>query len=116
MAESVARPGTKARRRALFDEAAAIIALEYADDPTLKGLVRRLACSPRQLQRAFAATGQPGMRAYLRRVRVEHAAALLEQGWTVRAAAEAVGYRQAAQFAKGYRSERGQAPTAARQP
>jgi AraC-like DNA-binding protein len=45
---------------------------------------------------------------------MDHAARLVEEGLTVRAAARAVGYRQAGQFARAFRAERGHLPTAAR--
>jgi AraC family transcriptional regulator, regulatory protein of adaptative response / methylphosphotriester-DNA alkyltransferase methyltransferase len=73
-------------------------------------VARRLASSPRQLQRAFAEAGEAGFRGYLRRVRIERAAELLGDGWPVSEAARAVGYSQAAHFAKAYRRERGRPP------
>ena len=108
------RRATTARRRDLFDEAAAIIAFEYADTLTLDEVARRLFTSPRQLQRAFAEGGHGSFRSYLGRVRMEHAAALLGQGATVAHAAQAVGYSQPAQFAKAFRRHQGAAPSAVR--
>jgi AraC family transcriptional regulator of adaptative response / methylphosphotriester-DNA alkyltransferase methyltransferase len=105
-----ARPGTIQRRRELFDEAAAIIALEYPHRLELESVALRLASSPRQLQRAFADAAETSFRTYLRRVRIERAAELLAEGWPVRAAARAVGYSQPAHFAKAYRRERGRLP------
>ena len=107
---SAPRPATIARRRELFEEAAAIIALELSNPQSLQDLARRLATSPRQLQRAFTQAGQPGPRAYLRRVRMTHATELLEQGWSVKETAGLVGYSQPAQFAKAFRRERGRLP------
>ena len=109
-ATATPRPGTIRRRRELFEEAAAIIALEYPDRLELVGVARRLASSPRQLQRAFAEAGETGFRSYLRRVRIERAAELLRDGWPVSEAARAVGYSQPAHFAKAYRRERGRLP------
>jgi AraC family transcriptional regulator, regulatory protein of adaptative response / methylphosphotriester-DNA alkyltransferase methyltransferase len=109
------RRTTVETRRALFEEAAAIIALEYPDRLELELVARRLATSPRQLQRAFADVGQTSFRTYLRTVRMERAAELLREGslrvWEV---AEAVGYNQPAQFAKAFRRERGRPPSALR--
>jgi transcriptional regulator GlxA family with amidase domain len=93
-----ARASTRVRRRSLFEEAAAIVALEHPQGVELADLARRVATSPRQLQRAFAEAGQPGVRAYVHPVRMDRAARLLEEGLTVRAAARAVGYRQAGQL------------------
>ncbi len=108
------RPSTAARRKELFNEASAIIALEYSDALTLEDLARRLATSPRQLQRAFSQAGERGPRAYLRRVRMTRAAELLENGWSVREAADLVGYSQPAQFAKAFRREQGRLPAEVR--
>ena len=102
-------------RRELFEEAAAIVAFEYPDRLELAGLARRLATSPRQLQRAFAEAGQTSFRTYLTAVRMERADDLLREGsLRVGEVAEAVGYRQPAQFAKAFRRCRSQAPSALR--
>ena len=102
-------------RRALFEEAAAIIALEYPDRLELDAVAHRLATSPRALQRAFADVGETNFRTYLGAVRMERAEELLREGslrvWEV---AEAVGYRQPAQFAKAFRRLRGRPPSAVR--
>jgi AraC family transcriptional regulator, regulatory protein of adaptative response / methylphosphotriester-DNA alkyltransferase methyltransferase len=91
------------------------VALEYPDRLELELVARRLATSPRQLQRAFADVGQTSFRTYLRTVRMERAAELLREGslrvWEV---AEAVGYRQPAQFAKAFRRHHGRPPSAVR--
>jgi AraC family transcriptional regulator of adaptative response / methylphosphotriester-DNA alkyltransferase methyltransferase len=104
------RRGTIQRRRELFEEAAAIIALEYPDRLELDSVALRLATSPRQLQRAFAEAAETSFRGHLRRVRIERAAELLADGWPVNEAARAVGYSQPAHFAKAYRRERGRLP------
>jgi AraC family transcriptional regulator of adaptative response / methylphosphotriester-DNA alkyltransferase methyltransferase len=108
------RRATAARRRDLFEEAAALIAFEYADALTLDEVALRLFTSPRQLQRAFAEGRHGSFRSYLGRVRMERAAELLRQGATVAQAAQAVGYSQPAQFAKAFRRHRGVAPSALR--
>src|SRR5687768_864361 len=106
------RRTTVQSRRALFEEAAAIVALEYPDRLDLDQVARRLATSPRQLQRAFAEAGQTSFRTYLRTVRMERAMELLREGslhvWEV---AEAVGYSQSAQFAKAFRRHYGRPPS-----
>ena len=115
MAARGQRRTTIQSRRALFEEAAAIVALEYPDRLELDAVARRLATSPRQLQRAFAEAGQTSFRTYLRAVRMEHAEELLRQGslrvWEV---AEAVGYSQPAQFAKAFQVHHGRPPSALR--
>ena len=116
MVDRAKRRATIARRRELFEEATAIIALEYQQRLDLEGLARRLASSPRQLQRAFAEAGQVGFRAHLRRVRTEHAAELLGRGATVSEAGRAVGYTQPGHFAKVFARERGRLPSSERRP
>jgi AraC family transcriptional regulator, regulatory protein of adaptative response / methylphosphotriester-DNA alkyltransferase methyltransferase len=102
-------------RRALFEEASAIIALEYPAPLELAAVARRLATSPRQLQRAFAEAGGTTFRTYLRAVRMEQAEGLLRDGsLRVREVADAVGYSQPAQFAKAFRRHHGRPPSAPR--
>ena len=106
------RPATVHRRRALFEEAAAIIEAEYPSKLALNEVARRVATSRRQLQRAFAEAGETSFRSYLQRVRMERAAELLLAGESpVNQVATAVGYRQPAQFAKAFRRHHGAPPS-----
>ena len=106
------RPATAERRRALFTEAAQIIERDYSDKLALDDVARRVATSRRQLQRAFAEAGETSFRTYLQRVRMERAAELLLAGDSaVSEVASAVGYRQAAQFAKAFRRHHGAPPS-----
>ena len=75
-------------------------------------LARALALSPRQLTRRLKAlTGEsPG--AFLRRVRLGRAAALLREGATVKEAAAAVGYGSRPQFSRAFRGAFGADPSA----
>ena len=110
------RPETALRRRELFLEAAAIIDLEFDDRLALDDVAYRVATSRRQLQRAFAEAGETSFRSYLQRVRMDRAAQLLREGTVpVNVVASAVGYRQAAQFAKAFRRHHGAAPSSFRQ-
>jgi AraC family transcriptional regulator of adaptative response / methylphosphotriester-DNA alkyltransferase methyltransferase len=109
------RNGTIDRRRALFEEAVEIIEQEYASDLELDTVARRLATSRRQLQRAFAEAGETTFRTYLQKVRMVRAAQLLRQdSIPVNRVAQAVGYRQPAQFAKAFRRHHGMPPSAFR--
>src|SRR3954464_15943864 len=111
------RTGTVARRRALFDEAAEIIEREYAHPIELDDVARRLATSRRQLQRAFAEVGETSFRTHVAKVRMRRALELLREGnMPVRDVANAVGYRQPAQFAKTFRRHHGRAPSSFRGP
>lgn len=115
MLSEAKRPATTQRRRVLFLEATAIIDAEYDDRVALDDVARRVATSRRQLQRAFAEAGETSFRAYLQRVRMDRAAELLRGGnVAVNTVASAVGYRQAAQFAKAFRRHHGAAPSSFR--
>ena len=106
------RKTTVDRRRALYEEAAAIIEREYARDLELDEIARRVATSRRQLQRAFTEAGQTSFRTFLGEVRMRRAQELLEEGGTpVRDVARRVGYRQPAQFAKAFRRRFGAPPS-----
>jgi AraC family transcriptional regulator of adaptative response / methylphosphotriester-DNA alkyltransferase methyltransferase len=107
------RPSTIRLRASLFEDAAEILADEYANDVSLDEVARRVASSRRQVQRAFAEVGGTTFREHLTRVRMERAAQLLSAGasLTIREIANRVGYRQPAQFAKAFRRHLGVAPS-----
>jgi transcriptional regulator GlxA family with amidase domain len=106
------RTATTSGRKRLFDEAAAIVHAEYATDLQLGELARRLASSPRQLQRAFDQIGATTFRTHLATVRMDRAAELLaDEELAVRDVARLVGYSQPAQFAKAFRRRHRAAPT-----
>jgi AraC family transcriptional regulator of adaptative response / methylphosphotriester-DNA alkyltransferase methyltransferase len=104
------------RRNELYRDAIAVIEREYGDeDLSLTAVARTIATSRRQLQRAFAESGGTSFRRELQRVRMARAAALLREGsQSVQSVAGAVGYRQAAQFAKAFRRHHGAPPSAFR--
>ena len=111
------RSGTVARRRALFDEANEIIEREYAEPIELDDVARRLATSRRQLQRAFTEAAGVSFRTHVARVRMRRALEMLREGTLpVRDVANAVGYRQPAQFAKTFRRHHGAPPSSFRGP
>ncbi len=109
------RPSTIRHRTSLYDDAVAIVEVEYATELSLDDIARRVASSRRQLQRAYSEIGQTTFREHLTAVRMERAAELLTtRGLTVREVAHRVGYRQPAQFAKAFRRHHGLAPSAFR--
>jgi AraC family transcriptional regulator of adaptative response / methylphosphotriester-DNA alkyltransferase methyltransferase len=112
MAFTAKRETTIARRRQLFEEAAAIIRREYPEELALDHVARTVAASRRQLQRAFREAGETSFRSYLQRVRMARARTLLAQSaMPVNQVANAVGYRQPAQFAKAFRRHHGTPPS-----
>jgi AraC-like DNA-binding protein len=109
------RPATIRHRTSLFEDAAAIVSVEYASDLSLDDIARRVASSRRQLQRAFSEIGETTFREHLTHVRMDRAAEMLGgRGLTVREVARRVGYRQPAQFAKAFRRQHGLSPSAFR--
>lgn len=106
------RNATLERRRALFEEAVAIIHADYAQPLDLDLLAKRVAASRRQLQRVFSEVGGTSFRSYLADVRMQRAADRLRtDSVPVREVAQSVGYRQPAQFAKAFRRHHGAAPS-----
>jgi AraC family transcriptional regulator, regulatory protein of adaptative response / methylphosphotriester-DNA alkyltransferase methyltransferase len=99
----------------VYEEAAAIIERDYAEDLDLDTLAHRIATSRRQLQRVFAEVGRSSFRQHLARVRMRRAAKLLRSSSIpVRDVAASVGYRQPAQFAKAFRRHHGVSPSSFR--
>lgn len=108
------RPATRQLRRAIFDDAVEILATEYSRPIRIEEIARRVATSPRQLQRVFDEVGGLGFRAYLRRIRLSHAAELLaETDLTVKQVARRVGYSDVSQFSKAFRRAYGVSPSQA---
>ena len=93
-----------------------MIARRYGDDDlSLASVAREIATSRRQLQRAFAEAGDTSFSRELQRLRMARAAQLLLDGsLPVQQVAAAVGYRQAAQFAKVFRRHHGVTPSSFR--
>ncbi len=106
------REGTEERRAELYQEAVALIKRDYARPLRIEGVARELATSRRQLQRAFAESGDTSFREVLAAVRMQHARNLLaNQNVPIGRVAASVGYHQPAQFAKSFRRHHGTPPT-----
>jgi transcriptional regulator GlxA family with amidase domain len=106
---------TQAARRALFDDAVAIVHEEYERDLTPGEVARRIATSRRQLQRVFAEVGHTTFSEYLTRVRLDRAAELLRRDpRPVPQIARAVGFRSPSGFSVAFRRRHGVPPGAIR--
>jgi two-component system response regulator YesN len=109
------RKDTIDRRRALYEEARALMRAELDRDLSVQEVARRIATSPRQLQRAFSEVGGTTFRASLRELRMLEAARLLSGSTTeVRVVAKTVGYRAAGQFTRAFARVHGIQPSAFR--
>jgi AraC-like DNA-binding protein len=110
------RASTVQRRRDLYRDALEVIRRRHGDpDLSLARVAREIATSRRQLQRALAEVGGTSFSRELQRVRMAQAAKLLLEGTLpIQTVAGAVGYRQAAQFAKVFRRHQGVSPSSFR--
>jgi AraC-like DNA-binding protein len=109
------RPTTWEARQAIFAEAAEILANEFPKPIRIGDVARRVATSPRQLQRVFADVGGLGFRSYLRRIRMSHAADLLANtDFPVKEIARLVGYVDPSEFSKAFKRTYGVNPSQVR--
>jgi AraC family transcriptional regulator, regulatory protein of adaptative response / methylphosphotriester-DNA alkyltransferase methyltransferase len=107
------RAATTEARRALYDDALAIIRREFAGDLRLAEVARRIGASSRALQRAFAEHGDLSFSEELRATRLNVAARLLRgTDLPVGAVARRVGYCDHAPFTKAFRRQHGMSPRA----
>ncbi len=106
------RDGTLAARRRLYLLARVVVARHYARPLTLERVGRALACSPRQLQRAYEQFGEVSFQEDLRARRMAAAAELLAEQRSIPVAdvARLVGYRQGAHFARAFARTYGMTP------
>jgi transcriptional regulator GlxA family with amidase domain len=110
-----ARPATREARHAIFTDAVEIIAAEYSRPIRVEEISRRVATSPRQLQRVFADIGGRGFRAHVRAVRMAHATELLATtDLPVKEIAARVGYDDPSQFSKTFKRTCGMSPSQVR--
>jgi AraC-like DNA-binding protein len=105
---------TRQRRRAIYEDALAVIEAHYADDLGVEALARAVLVSSRQLQRAFAEEGNTTVRRAMYEVRMRRAAERLAAGASANAAGLGLGYRSAAQFSRAFTRHFGQTPTSYR--
>jgi AraC family transcriptional regulator, regulatory protein of adaptative response / methylphosphotriester-DNA alkyltransferase methyltransferase len=106
------RPSTQKARLAIFADAVEIIATEYSRPIRIEEVSRRVATSPRQLQRVFADVGGRGFREHLRAIRMAHASELLATTeLPVKQIARRVGYDDPSQFSKAFKRTYGMSPS-----
>jgi AraC-like DNA-binding protein len=114
-ASAGARPATRQARLAIFADAVEIIATEYSRPIRIEEISRRVATSPRQLQRVFSGIGGSGFRTHLRAVRMARATELLATtDLPVKEIATRVGYDDPSQFSKAFKRTFGVSPSQVR--
>lgn len=98
-------------RRRRIDEAADILQHEFARPLTIAEIARRVGLNECYLKRYFKAQTGETVAGCLRRLRLEHALALIESGSTVQAAMHFCGYRHAGRFNEAFRRYYGFLPS-----
>jgi AraC family transcriptional regulator of adaptative response / methylphosphotriester-DNA alkyltransferase methyltransferase len=102
-------------RAAIFRDATAILRTELDRPLDVAELARRVATSPRQLQRAFRDVGGTSCREYLMQARMVRARELLlATSYPIKDVAARVGYREPAKFTRAYKRAHGLTPSAQR--
>jgi iron complex transport system substrate-binding protein len=105
------RPATFEERQRLYLLARVLVARHYRYELRLKEVARVLACSPRQLQRAYEQFGDNTFQEDLIARRMTAAAELLAgQAIPVRDVARMVGYSGSSHFARAFRRHYGLTP------
>lgn len=106
------RTSTQRQRRALHDEAVALIAAGCGEPLTLDAVAHAIATSRRQLQRAFAEVGHTTFSAHLTAARMDRAALLLlRTPASIGEVSRHVGYQDASQFTKAFKRRHGRTPS-----
>jgi transcriptional regulator GlxA family with amidase domain len=109
------RPATREARLAIFAEAVEILTKEWSHPLRLDDVARRVATSPRQLQRIFADVAGLGFQSYLRLLRMARASDLLATtDLPVKEIGRLVGYGDASQFSKTFKRMYGVCPSKSR--
>jgi AraC family transcriptional regulator, regulatory protein of adaptative response / methylphosphotriester-DNA alkyltransferase methyltransferase len=105
------RATTLNERRRLYLLARVIVMRHYRRELTLETVAQALACSSRQLQRAYAQFGESTFHEDMVARRMAASAELLaEQAIPIRDVARLVGYRNAPHFAAAFRRRYGVSP------
>jgi AraC-like DNA-binding protein len=105
------RPNTLTERRRIYLLARVLVARHYRRALTVETVAGALACSPRQLQRAYAQFGELTFREDLKARRMAAAVELLaRQPIPVRDVARLVGYSHGSHLARAFAARYGTTP------
>ncbi len=98
--------------RSRVQQAYEYILQNYEQDLTVKVLSEQAGISEKRLQAGFTALYGQTIHACLRQTRMEIAASLMEQGWSVTEVADAVGFSSLSHFIKAFKRHWGATPKA----
>jgi len=106
------RPDTLAARRRLYLLSRVVVARHYRRELTLEIVAQAVSCSPRQLQRSYAQSGEMTFHEDLLARRMSAAAELLAEQRAIPVAdvARLVGYSHASHFAQAFKRRYGLSP------
>ncbi|WP_256977395.1 helix-turn-helix transcriptional regulator [Bordetella genomosp. 10] len=99
-----------ARERRLLLQARRLIDERYGEDWTVERLARAVGLTEKKLKAGFRALAGHTVHAYLREVRLQAAACMLDEGHSATEAALAVGYSNLSHFSKSFREVNGMGP------
>jgi AraC-like DNA-binding protein len=118
--EGMTRRKTDQQRRGILAEAERVIQERHGEfDLSLTDIAQDVGCSTRQLQRVLREVGGTDFRTQLLEVRMNHAQRLLSRkkdGFSIRAAARQVGYREASGLRQAFVRHFGANPSDVRSP
>ncbi|WP_225856707.1 helix-turn-helix transcriptional regulator [Achromobacter xylosoxidans] len=99
-----------ARERRQLAQARRLIEARYGEEWTVLRLAREVGLSEKKLKAGFRQVAGRSVHAYLKSVRLEAAASMLEAGYCVTDAALATGFANLSHFSKSFRQAKGVAP------
>lgn len=103
-------PPVAPRERRQLAQARRLIEARYGEEWSVLRLAREVGLSEKKLKAGFRKVAGRSVHAYLREVRLEAAASMLEAGCGVTEAALATGFTNLSHFSKSFRQARGVAP------
>lgn len=103
-------PPVAPRERRQLAQARRLIEARYGEEWTVLRLAREVGLSEKKLKAGFRQVAGRSVHAYLREVRLEAAASMLEAGFSVTETALATGFANLSHFSKSFRQAKGVAP------
>lgn len=110
MSGAAGEPPVAARERRQLAQARRLIEVRYGEEWTVPRLAREVGLSEKKLKAGFRQVAGRSVHAYLKSVRLEAAASMLEAGYRVTDAALATGFANLSHFSKSFRQAKGVAP------
>ncbi|AVC43206.1 helix-turn-helix transcriptional regulator [Achromobacter ruhlandii] len=110
MSDAAGEPPAAPRERRQLAQARRLIEARYGEEWTVSRLAREVGLSEKKLKAGFRQVAGRSVHAYLKSVRLDAAASMLEAGYSVTDAALATGFGNLSHFSKSFRQAKGVAP------